>query len=343
MRFRCLCAAHGCAYQGSARLTTFISCPPLQPARTLFHPDRTATASTSTSTRPSGATARAVRHEPLSDSSTENSDSDYEVSARGSRTAESRPRSALRSSSRPEVVVRSSRTARARRDRSSAGIAVAPRTARGNAVDLTRTSSLADASTSSRTGKGKTTAAQKGKARARDSSEASFVNAGGSSSSASSRKKQTASNTTANARPRERGFEGSLLMGGGFGREESPFDFDMQMPPPLRNPTNISATRADNKDKAQGEPEDKENVEHVEVVKEVAPIIKYVTITKPNDFEEELGCSICYEIMVSPVNLTCGHTFCEACVSPWLDAHVGCVCSDSTGKASRLTGLPSVS
>jgi hypothetical protein len=49
------------------------------------------------------------------------------------------------------------------------------------------------------------------------------------------------------------------------------------------------------------------------------------TITKveirPTDLSEELECAICSETMVSPVNLGCGHTFCDACVVPWLDEH----------------------
>lgn len=57
-----------------------------------------------------------------------------------------------------------------------------------------------------------------------------------------------------------------------------------------------------------------------------APILKTTTVVKavPKawDAEDELACTICYEVMVSPVSLTCGHTFCDGCVLPWLDTHV---------------------
>lgn len=43
---------------------------------------------------------------------------------------------------------------------------------------------------------------------------------------------------------------------------------------------------------------------------------------KPLNIAGELECTICFDIMVKPVNLTCGHTFCESCVAPWLETAV---------------------
>ena len=34
-------------------------------------------------------------------------------------------------------------------------------------------------------------------------------------------------------------------------------------------------------------------------------------------FEDELSCSICHELFISPVNLNCSHTFCESCIEQW--------------------------
>lgn len=44
-------------------------------------------------------------------------------------------------------------------------------------------------------------------------------------------------------------------------------------------------------------------------------------VYKITDIQEDLECAICSEIMVSPVNLNCGHTFCDACVQPWIDTN----------------------
>lgn len=67
----------------------------------------------------------------------------------------------------------------------------------------------------------------------------------------------------------------------------------------------------------------------------VSKVITKVVI-KPTDLSEELECAICSDIMVSPVNLICGHTFCEACVTPWLDtnkvSHLG-----RSGRRNELT------
>ena len=33
--------------------------------------------------------------------------------------------------------------------------------------------------------------------------------------------------------------------------------------------------------------------------------------------EDELKCGCCYELMVDPTTLDCGHTFCRLCVAKW--------------------------
>jgi len=39
---------------------------------------------------------------------------------------------------------------------------------------------------------------------------------------------------------------------------------------------------------------------------------------KQNKLREELKCAICYDLMVTPIELPCGHNFCKEC----LDAHI---------------------
>lgn len=34
---------------------------------------------------------------------------------------------------------------------------------------------------------------------------------------------------------------------------------------------------------------------------------------------EEYTCGICYELMVLPTTLTCGHSFCRHCLARWFD------------------------
>ncbi|XP_073524776.1 E3 ubiquitin/ISG15 ligase TRIM25-like [Phyllobates terribilis] len=41
------------------------------------------------------------------------------------------------------------------------------------------------------------------------------------------------------------------------------------------------------------------------------------------DLREELKCPICLEIFSDPVNLTCGHNYCRACIDRMLDTQVG--------------------
>ena len=34
---------------------------------------------------------------------------------------------------------------------------------------------------------------------------------------------------------------------------------------------------------------------------------------------EELECACCYEILVDPTTLTCGHSFCRYCLAKWFN------------------------
>lgn len=71
--------------------------------------------------------------------------------------------------------------------------------------------------------------------------------------------------------------------------------------------------------------------------KECITIVKKVV--EPYDLDDELGCAICYEIMVSPMGLSCYHAFCQACIEPWLADHVrkGCHLPFSDADSRRLS------
>ena len=36
--------------------------------------------------------------------------------------------------------------------------------------------------------------------------------------------------------------------------------------------------------------------------------------------ERELSCHCCYDILVNPTTLTCGHSFCRHCLALWWDS-----------------------
>ena len=44
------------------------------------------------------------------------------------------------------------------------------------------------------------------------------------------------------------------------------------------------------------------------------------TISTSED-EEELNCPICLELICEPITLSCGHTYCEHCISQWIASH----------------------
>lgn len=35
---------------------------------------------------------------------------------------------------------------------------------------------------------------------------------------------------------------------------------------------------------------------------------------------DELECACCYELMVNPTTLNCGHSFCKYCLAKWFNA-----------------------
>ncbi|XP_067935643.1 bifunctional apoptosis regulator-like [Watersipora subatra] len=53
--------------------------------------------------------------------------------------------------------------------------------------------------------------------------------------------------------------------------------------------------------------------------------------------EEELTCAICFELIVMPTSLTCGHTYCRHCLAHWCDVGKRMECPSCREK---LVGLP---
>jgi len=125
-------------------------------------------------------------------------------------------------------------------------------------------------------------------------------------------------------RARERGFEGTALME----RRDSLLMEDDFLPPdqPLINRPAAAAIAL-------------EKAAEAVLLSSPAPIPTSVikVVVKPYDIDAELECAVCYEIMVAPVNLTCGHVFCQACVEPWLDHNDNeCPnCREKSGKPFR--------
>lgn len=67
--------------------------------------------------------------------------------------------------------------------------------------------------------------------------------------------------------------------------------------------------------------------------------------TEKSEFEEifdnELQCTICHELFVSPVNLNCSHAFCFVCIRKWEDSeHKDCpICREPIKSQTRLLVL----
>src|SRR5690606_24269522 len=43
-----------------------------------------------------------------------------------------------------------------------------------------------------------------------------------------------------------------------------------------------------------------------------------------NILDDELICSICYDIFTKPVIGNCGHSFCSRCIERWVKSHTNC-------------------
>lgn len=63
-----------------------------------------------------------------------------------------------------------------------------------------------------------------------------------------------------------------------------------------------------------------------------------------SELEEDFTCPICYDIFLVPMNLHCGHVFCESCLQEWFERARECpTCRDVVkGKPSRVLLLESV-
>ncbi|XP_022670219.1 E3 ubiquitin-protein ligase rnf8-like isoform X2 [Varroa jacobsoni] len=62
-----------------------------------------------------------------------------------------------------------------------------------------------------------------------------------------------------------------------------------------------------------------------------------------NIMEEELTCSICSELFISAVTLSCGHNFCQMCIRSWRRKKDACpICSAPIGQEIRAYVLDSV-
>lgn len=44
--------------------------------------------------------------------------------------------------------------------------------------------------------------------------------------------------------------------------------------------------------------------------------------------EQDLQCSCCFELMVEPTTLNCGHSFCRFCLAQWWHASRHCTCPE---------------
>lgn len=43
-----------------------------------------------------------------------------------------------------------------------------------------------------------------------------------------------------------------------------------------------------------------------------------------DDLKDDFMCAICNDLIVVPVSLSCGHNFCQSCISKWLDTNPKC-------------------
>lgn len=54
----------------------------------------------------------------------------------------------------------------------------------------------------------------------------------------------------------------------------------------------------------------------------------------------EFECSICLNILISPVIINCGHTFCETCIDKWLkDNNVCPLCKNTLANKKKIINL----
>ena len=132
--------------------------------------------------------------------------------------------------------------------------------------------------------------------------------------------------TTRTKRKREGGFECTALLGRRGSASNLSSDIEIVEPVPSKKST--LATQISRTTKKPlfnpGSPL-KEATTHFSSISTLANddiAIGTVYIIKPYDLDAELECAICMEIMISPVNVSCGHTFCQGCVEPWLAANV---------------------
>lgn len=61
-----------------------------------------------------------------------------------------------------------------------------------------------------------------------------------------------------------------------------------------------------------------------------------------SSIREELACPVCCDIFVDAVAATCGHTFCSACISEWLNLKHECPICNSTQTISDLVPVVTI-
>lgn len=106
-------------------------------------------------------------------------------------------------------------------------------------------------------------------------------------------------------RKRDGGFAGTLL--GGAASESSDVEVVANEHKRKKSPKKAKATSSDSDD------------------------------LEPLNLDDVLDCPICFEMFISPVNLTCGHMFCHACVEPWLATNVSvCILFVDAGLSAEV-------